>query len=69
MLIETVHGAVRARPGRAEAPDGVLSGDHRVLIDLLIGRIDLKEARAKGLRYEGDLDALGRVQPLAVRPG
>lgn len=39
-----------------------------MLIDLLVGRIDLKQARAKGLRYQGDPEALGRLQPKAVQP-
>ena len=66
MVIETVDGAVRARPGRAERSDAVLAGAPRVVIDLITGRLDLRKARARGLRYEGDPEVLGRLQPHAV---
>jgi DNA-binding HxlR family transcriptional regulator len=66
MIIETVDGAVRARPGRADRPDAVLAGPPRVVIDLIIGRLDLPAARRQGLRYEGDPEVLGRLQPQAV---
>jgi DNA-binding HxlR family transcriptional regulator len=66
MVIETVDGAVRARPGRAERSDAVLAGPPRVVIDLITGRLDLRKARARGLRYEGDPEVLGRLQPHVV---
>lgn len=66
MVIETVDSAVRARPGRAERPDAVLAGPPRIVIDLITGRLDLPEARARGLRYEGDPEFLGRLQPNAI---
>ena len=66
MIIETVHGAVRARPGRAVDPDAVLTGSPRVVIDLLTGRVDLAEAQARGLQYEGDPEVLRRMQPHAL---
>jgi DNA-binding HxlR family transcriptional regulator len=66
MIIETVDGRVRARPGSAEAPDAVITGPPRLVIGLLIGNLDLGEARAQGLRYEGDPVILSRVQPKAL---
>jgi len=65
-VIETANGVVRARPGRAPHPDAVLAGPPRVVIDLIIGRLDLAEARARGLQYEGDPEVFERVQPLAA---
>jgi len=66
MVIETVRGAVRARPGRIERPDALIAGPPRVVIGLLVGRLDLPAARAQGLEYEGDAEILGRLQPKAV---
>jgi DNA-binding HxlR family transcriptional regulator len=66
MVIETVDGTVRARPGRAERPDAVIAGPPRIVIDLIVGRLDLPTALGRGLQYEGDPQILGRLQPQAV---
>jgi DNA-binding HxlR family transcriptional regulator len=66
MIIETVDGVVRARPGSTHSADAVITGPPRIVIDLFIGRLDLTEAKAQGLQYEGDPEILGRVQPHAV---
>lgn len=63
MLVETIDGRVRARPGRAEHPDVVLTGTPSVILGLLTGRLDLAEARQRGLGYDGDSAVLRRVQP------
>jgi DNA-binding HxlR family transcriptional regulator len=67
MTLETVNGAVRARPGASPQPDAVLTGIPHVVLGLLSGRLDLAEARAAGLRYGGDIAALRRVLPRAPR--
>jgi DNA-binding HxlR family transcriptional regulator len=64
MLVETVgDGAVRVRPGSANAPDAVLSGSPELVVWLLVGRLSLAQARARGLRYAGDPKILRRLQP------
>jgi DNA-binding HxlR family transcriptional regulator len=63
MLIETVDGEVRTRPGSAEHPDAVLTGPPELVVGVLTGRLDLADARARGLEYEGDPKTLRRVQP------
>ena len=55
-----------ARPGSSEHPDAVITGTPRVVIDLLIGNVDLDEAKARGLRYEGDPQVFSRLRPKAV---
>ena len=63
MVIETVDGQVRARPGSVEQPDAVITGAPRLVVGILIGDLDLEEARAHGLQYDGDPNILRRVQP------
>ena len=63
MLLETVDGGIHARPGAGAHPDAVLSGHPGPILGLLTGRLDLAEAEARGLRLEGDIDAVRRVQP------
>jgi DNA-binding HxlR family transcriptional regulator len=66
LVIETVDGEVRARPGKATNPDLVLAGPHRVIVRLMAGRLDVADAQARGLVIEGDLGALRRLQPEAA---
>lgn len=65
MVLETADGAVRARRGSAEDPDAVVSGPPRVVLGTLAGLITLADARAQGLRYDGDPGVLRRLQPRA----
>ena len=62
MTLETVGGAVEARPGPAEDPDAIITGPPEVIIGLLLGELDLARARAAGLKFEGDPAALRRVR-------
>jgi DNA-binding HxlR family transcriptional regulator len=61
MVIETVEGAVRVWPGTAENPDAILSGPPPVVMDVLMRPRDLATARARGLDFEGDPEALRRI--------
>ena len=63
VVVETVDGSVRARPGTVDDPDVVVSGPPDELIALLRGRIGIAEAAKRGLRIEGDPAALQRLQP------
>ena len=64
VVIETVGGgAVRARPGSAADPDAVLSGPPDAVLGVLMGRLPLAKARARGVRFQGDAAAIQRVQP------
>jgi DNA-binding HxlR family transcriptional regulator len=66
MLITTVDGGVRVTPGTTSGPDARLRGAPDVAFALLSGKIDLATAGDRGLEFEGDRDALRRIQPLAV---
>ena len=61
LVIETVDGTVRARLGRAEEPDGVITGPPRVVLALLMGKLTLANARRDGVRYQGASSALRRL--------
>jgi len=61
MVIETIEGKVRTRRGAVERPDAVLSGRPGLILGLLSGRLDLAEARNRGLELTGSERALHRV--------
>jgi DNA-binding HxlR family transcriptional regulator len=63
MLVETIDGRVRARPGKADHPNAVLTGTGSQVIGLLTGRLDLAEAMRRGLQVEGDREVIDRVLP------
>ncbi len=65
MIIETVDGTVRIRPGTADHPDAVIAGPPELVMGVLSTKLDLAEARARGLRYDGSPEVLRRVQPPA----
>ncbi len=61
MVAETAEGKVRTRRGTVEHPDAVLSGRPGLILGLLSGRFDLREARKRGLEFKGSQKALHRV--------
>jgi hypothetical protein len=61
--IQTVDGGVRVRLGASEQPDAVLTGPPKLVFVTVMGRLDLTDAQAKGLRFEGDPAVLERVRP------
>lgn len=69
LAVETINGSVRIRPGAVEHPDAVITGKPQLIVTLLAGKLNLAQACAAGLRYEGDPEILGRVQPMAMGSG
>jgi DNA-binding HxlR family transcriptional regulator len=63
MVVETVGGRVRARSGTATKPDAVLTGTPDLVMGVLAGRLGLPAARARGLSFQGDYEAVRRLQP------
>jgi DNA-binding HxlR family transcriptional regulator len=63
MLVETVDGEIRARPGTAEKPDAMLSGPPHLVMGVLMGRLTVPAARARGLSFRGNPDVLRRLAP------
>jgi len=66
ITVEAVDGEIRTNVGpAAHAPDAVVVGKPRVLAALLVGKLNLAQAQASGLTYEGNPETLRRFQPLA----
>lgn len=61
MVVETVDGKVRTRRGTVEHPDAVLTARPGVILGLLSGRLDLAEARGRGLEISGNEKVLRRL--------
>ena len=61
MVLETTGTrTVRVRPGPATSPDMILTGPPELIIGLLVGRMNLATARARGLTLGGDAKSLQR---------
>jgi DNA-binding HxlR family transcriptional regulator len=70
IVIQTLDGAIHIRLGRAESPDATLSGPPAPIMGLLLGLLQLADAKANGIDYQGDptvLDRLG-AQTIADAP-
>jgi hypothetical protein len=42
-----------ARPGVTRHLDGELAGTPKIILELLLGKIGLRQARANGIEYKG----------------
>lgn len=69
LTIEIIGGRVCTRSGSAEHPDLVLTGEPQLIVGVLAGSLPLNQARAAGLKYQGDPAILRRVQPQALARG
>jgi DNA-binding HxlR family transcriptional regulator len=63
MIVETAGGVVHVRPGSSDHPEAVVTGTASQALGLLLNHLDLATAQERGLKFEGDLGALRRVQP------
>ncbi len=61
IVVETRDGALRARLGSTEQPDATLAGPPRPIMGLLLGLLELDDARAAGVSLEGDPAILDRI--------
>ena len=61
IVVETVEGKVRTRRGTVEHPDAVLTARPGVILGLLSGRLDVAEARQRGLELDGNEKVLQRL--------
>ena len=61
MVVEAANGKVSTRRGTAEHADAILTGRPGLILGLLSGRLDLAEAKKRGLEFSGSHKALHRV--------
>ena len=66
IVIETRDGAIRTRLGPAEHPDATLAGEPRPILGLLLGLLELPQAKASGINVQGDPTVLDRIGAQAV---
>ena len=67
VAIEAANGRVTARVGPADNPDAVIIGPTPVAWQLLLGKINVAQARKAGVAVEGNAAALKRFGPVAKR--
>ena len=61
IVIEAQDGGVHARLGEAENPDATLAGPPTPILGLLLGLVELADARSSGVTFEGDSAILDRI--------
>jgi DNA-binding HxlR family transcriptional regulator len=59
--IEIRDGLIRTRLGQGESADATLAGPPNPIMGLLLGLLDLADAQAKGVTFQGDPAALDRI--------
>jgi DNA-binding HxlR family transcriptional regulator len=64
VTIEARDGVVLTRMGATENPDAIITARPDIALALLLGRMDLATARARGLKLEGNQKALRRFRPV-----
>jgi DNA-binding HxlR family transcriptional regulator len=62
ITIEAGSGEVHARPGPADDPSLVLTGNPQVVLGVIAGKLSLDDARSRGLQWDGDRSAFERLQ-------
>jgi DNA-binding HxlR family transcriptional regulator len=62
-VIEVSGGSVRTRLGTVSAPDLVLQGQPQLILGLISAGLTPSQAEDLGLRIEGDVSVLRRLQP------
>ena len=61
IVIETRDGRIHTRLGRDENADATLTGPPNPIMGLLLGLLELADARARGISYQGDASVLERI--------
>ena len=64
MLVDVGDGTIRVHPGQSPDPEVTLTGPPSLVLGLLVGALDVDTARARGLKVDGKIATLRRVQPL-----
>lgn len=67
LAVEAAGGQVHVRLGRAEHADVTVAGSPALVLGLLTGRLELAEARRRGLDVEGEERVIERLRPTEPR--
>ena len=65
IVVEIGNGTVRTQPGADPNAAAVIAGPPRLILALLKGSLPLAGAQKAGLKFQGDVEVLYRVQPQA----
>lgn len=71
ITIELRGGAIQTHLGAADSPDATLAGPPTPIMGLLLGLLQLADANAQGISYQGDdalLDRIGAETKLTPSP-
>lgn len=71
IAIELRGGAIQTHLGIAESPDATLAGPPGPIMGLLLGLLELADAKAQGITYQGDdalLDRIGAETNVTASP-
>jgi DNA-binding HxlR family transcriptional regulator len=71
IAIELCDGSIKTHLGAAERPDATLAGPPRPIMGLLLGVLELADAKTQGISYQGDdalLDRIGAETNLTPAP-
>jgi DNA-binding HxlR family transcriptional regulator len=61
IVLQAQNGTVRTRLGSAENPDVTLAGPPMPIMGLLLGRLELVDAKARGVSVQGEPAILDRI--------
>jgi DNA-binding HxlR family transcriptional regulator len=61
IVVEARDGAIRTRLGPADHPDATFSGPPRPALGLVLGLLELADAKAAGINFQGDPTVLERL--------
>jgi hypothetical protein len=62
IAIELRDGAIQTHLGATDNPDATLAGPPRPIMGLLLGSLDLADAKSRGISYQGDDTLLDRIR-------
>ena len=63
IVIEAHDGTIHTRLGPADRADVTLTGPPKPILGLLLGLLELADAKASGITYQGDPAVLERIRP------
>jgi DNA-binding HxlR family transcriptional regulator len=66
LALQVDAGSIRTLPGPAARPDAVIAGAPDAILGVLLGHLTLAKARRRGVRLEGNVEAIRRLQPAST---